>query len=132
MRFNISCLSRKIIWSEDKELMLCREMYHHKDGSRERGQCLDQIYESLNSVSTTWFKVAQRALKDKIKKLLQLYVTKRNKWELSSGISPEHTEFGDLLQEIYKRKKESEANYHQQSSKKAKQINKVKEAAEDM
>ena len=112
--------------------MLCREMYHHKDGSQERGQCLDQISESLNSVSTTWFKVAQQALKDKIKKLLQLYVTKRNKWELSSGISPEHTEFGDLLQEIYKRKKESEANYHQQSSKKAKQRNKVKEAAEDM
>ena len=59
--------------------MLCREMYHHKDGSQERGQCLDQISESLNSVSTTWFKVAQKALKDKIKKLLQLYVTKRNK-----------------------------------------------------
>ena len=54
-------------------------MYHHKDGSQERGQCLDQISESLNSVSTTWFKVAQQALKDKIKKLLQLYVTKRNK-----------------------------------------------------
>ena len=75
----ISCLSRKILWSEEQELMLCREMYQHKDGSQERGQCLDQISESLNSVSTTWFKVAQQALKDKIKKLLQLYVTKRNK-----------------------------------------------------
>ena len=48
--------------------------------------------------------------------------------------SPEHTEFDDLLQEIYERKKESEANYHQQSSEKAKQINKVAayEPAEDM
>ena len=63
---------------------------------------------------------------------MQLYVTKRNKEECSSGISPEHTELVDLLQEIYERNKESEANYHQQSSEKAKQVNKKKEAAEDM
>ena len=77
-------------------------------------------------------KVGQRALRDKIKKLLQLYVTKRNKEECSSGISPEHAELDNLLQEIYERKKESEANYYQQSSEKAKQMNKEKEAAEDM
>ena len=43
-------------WSEEHELMLRREMLHdmyqHKDGSRERGQCLDRIAESLNSVTT--------------------------------------------------------------------------------
>ena len=70
--------------------LLCREivlhdMYQQKDGFRERGQCLDRILESLNSVTTIWFKVDQRALRDKIKKLLQLYVTKRKKEECSSG-----------------------------------------------
>ena len=69
--------------------------------------------------------------RDKITKLLLLYVTKRKK-ECSSGIIPEHTELDYLLQEIYERQKESEANYHQQSSEKANQINKEKEAAEDM
>ena len=85
----------------------------------------------MNSVTTIWLKVDQRALRDKIKKLLHLYVTKRNKEECSSGINPGHTELDDLLQ-IYERKKESETNYHQQSSEKLKQINKEKEAAEDM
>ena len=125
-----------MIWFKEHKLMLCREivlhdMYQHKDGSQERGQCLDRIAESLNSVTTIWFKVDQRALRDKIKKLLQLYVTKRYKEECSSEISPEHTELDDLLQ-IYEQKKVSETNYHQQPSEKLKQINKEKEAAEDM
>ena len=51
--------------------------------------------------------------------------------ECSSEISPEHTELDDLLQ-IYEQKKVSETNYHQQPSEKLKQINKEKEAAEDM
>ena len=86
----------------------------------------------MNSVTTIWFKVDERTLRDKITKLLQLYVTKRKKKDCSSGISPEHTELDYLLQEVYERQKESEANYHQQSSEKANQINKEKEAAEDM
>ena len=83
-------------------LCFCREivlydMYQHKDGSRKRGQCLDRIPESLNVVTTIWFKVNQKALRDKIKELFQLYVTNRNKEKCSSGISPEHTELDDLL-----------------------------------
>ena len=52
--------------------------------------------------------------------------------ECSSRINPEHTKLDDLLQETYERKKERETNYHQQSSEKAKQINKEKEGADDM
>ena len=107
------------------------DMHQHKDGSRKRGQCLYLITEPLNSVTTIGIKVDQRALRDKIKELLQLHVTKRNKVECSSGISPKHTELDDLLQEICERKKESEATYHKQSSEKANQIYKEKEAAED-
>ena len=83
-------------------------------------------------VTTIFFIVDQKALRDKIKRLLQLYVTKRNKEECSSGIGPGHTEHDNILQEIYERKKESEANYHQQTSENAKQINQEKEAASDM
>ena len=107
------------------------DMHQHKDGSRKRGQCLYLITEPLNSVTTIGIKVDQRALRDKIKELLQLHVTKRNKVECSSGISPKHTELDDLLQEICERKKESEATYHKQSSEKANQIYKKKEAAEE-
>ena len=107
-----------MIWSEEHELMLCREivlheMCQHKDGSRERGQSLDSIVVSLNSVTTIWFKIDQRAFSDKIKKLLQLYSTKRNKKECSFGVGPEDTELDYLLQEIYERKKgESGINYN--------------------
>ena len=107
------------------------DMHQHKDGSRKRGQCLYLITEPLNSVTTIGIKVDQRALRDKIKELFQLHVTKRNKVECSSGISPKHTELDDLLQEICEREKESEATYHKQSSEKANQIYKEKEAAED-
>ena len=124
-------------WTEEHELMFCREivlhnLYQYKDGSRERGQCLDRIAESLNDLTTIWFKVDQRALRDKIKKLLQLYINKRNKEERGSGISPEHTELDDLLQEIYERKRESEANHSQETAEKNKKNDKEKQAAEDM
>ena len=59
------------------------DMHQHKDGCRKRGQCLYRITEPLNYVTTIGLKVDQRALRDKIKKLLQLYVTKRNKEECS-------------------------------------------------
>ena len=86
-----------MIWSEEHEFMLCREivlheMCQHKDGSCERGQSLDSIVVSLNSVTTIWFKIDQRAFSDNIKKLLQLYSTKRNKKECSFGVGPEDTE----------------------------------------
>ena len=114
------------VMQRDNFKQLCREIilsnfYQHRDGSRERGQCLDRIAESLNDVTTIWFKVDQRALRDKIKKLLQLYVAEKNKEERASGIEPEHTELDDLLEEIYERKKE-----------KTEKIEEEKEAAEDI
>ena len=126
-----------MIWSEEHEFKLCREivlhdMYQHKHGSHERGQCLDRIAKFLTFVTTIWFKVDQRALKDKIKNLLEPYVTHRKKKKCFLVISPEHTELDDLLQKIYKQKKESEGNYYQHSPEKEQQINSAKEAAEDM
>ena len=60
-----------MIWIEDHEILFCREvrlcnLYQYKDGSTERGQCLDRIAESLSAVPTIWFKVDQRALRDKL------------------------------------------------------------------
>ena len=58
-----------MVWTEDYEVLFCREVrlrdfYQYKDGSRECGQCLDRIAESLNAVPKLWFKVDQRALPD--------------------------------------------------------------------
>ena len=90
-----------------REVVL-HELYQYKDGSRERGLCLDRIAENLNDVETLWFRVDQRSLRDKLKKLLQIFITRKNHEQKQSGISPEHTEWDDLLQEIYERKIESD------------------------
>ena len=68
-----------MVWNENHEVLLCREvrlrhLYQYKDGSRERCQCLDRISESLKAVPTLWLKVDQRALRDKLNKLLKDYI----------------------------------------------------------
>ena len=75
------------------------ELYEYKPGSKERGPCIDRIAESLNSIEEPWFKVDQRSLKDRIKKLLK-YVEKRNKEMRASEVEEEHTELDDLLLDI--------------------------------
>ena len=99
----------------------------NKDGSRERGQCLDRISESLNAVPRLWFNVD---LRDKLNKLLKDYISKRNKEERDTGISPEHRELDDLLQDICERKQEAEATYAEKNLEKAKKIEEERDTAE--
>ena len=71
-------------WTTEHDMLFCREviafdLYQYKPGSKERGQCLDRIAESLNSIEESWFQADQKSLRDRIKKLLKLYVEKRNK-----------------------------------------------------
>ena len=113
-------------WTEDHEVLFCRvvklhDLYQYKDGSRECGQCLDRIAESLNAVPTLWFKVDQRALQDKLNKLLKDYISKRNK-EGDTGISLEHREL--------ERKQEADASYAEKNLEKAKKIEEERDAAE--
>ena len=56
-----------------------------------------------------FFKVDQRSLRDRLKKLLKVFVEKKNKEEKASGIdTTEHTELDDLLLEIYELQKQSD------------------------
>ena len=55
---------------------------------------------------TLWFKVNQRALRDKLSNLLKDYISKRNKEERDTGSSPEHREFDNLLQDICEKLKQ--------------------------
>ena len=119
----------------ENEVLFCREvrlrdLYQYKDGSRERGQCLDRIAESANAVPTLWFKVNQRALRDKLNNLLKDYMSKRNKEERDTGISPEHRELDDLLQDMCERKQEAEATYTEKNLEKTKKIEEKRDAAE--
>ena len=120
-----------MVWTEDHEVLFCRKvrlryLYQYKDSSRERGQCLDRIAESLNEVQTVWFKVDQTVLRDKLNKLLKDYISKRKKEERDTGISPEHRELNYLLPDICERKQEAGKNYAEKNFEKAKKLKKRK------
>ena len=85
-----------LFWGE----VIAFDLYQYKPGSKDRGQCLERIAESLNGNEERWFKVDQRSLRDRIKKLLKLYVEKRKKEMQASGVEVEHTELDDLLLDI--------------------------------
>ena len=128
---------RKMEWTSEHEILLCREviafeLYTHKPGSKERGQCLDRISESLNSIEDLYFKVDQRSVRDKLKKLLKKYVHDKNEQEKASGIEVQHTEMDDLLLEIYELQQQCEKDAAAASEEKVKKQDQERQAAEEI
>ena len=100
-------------WTTEHDILFCREviafdLYQYKPGSKERGQCLNKIVESPYSTEEPWFKVDQRLLRGRIKKLLKQFVVKRNKDLRESGTEVEHTELDDLHLDTHKQKQQAE------------------------
>ena len=57
-------------WSGELDVMLGREivlfeLWKHKAGNRERGQCLDRIAESLNHLERPSFSVSKKSVRDR-------------------------------------------------------------------
>ena len=115
-------LFRKMEWTDQHDVLFCRkviafELFTHKPGSKERRQCYDRIAESLNAVKDVYFKVDQRALRSRIKKLLKLYVSKKNREEKASGVEVGHSELDDLMLDIYDQHKQIENETSEASEK---------------
>ena len=128
---------RKMDWTNERDILLCREVivndpYEFKTGSRERGQCLDKIADILNAIQNPWFKVDQRSIRDRLKKLLKAFITKKNAEERASGINPEYSELDDLLNDINERKHEGEIRENQNSEEKNKKVDKERAEAEQV
>ena len=128
---------RKMDWTNEHDMLLCREVivndpYEFKTGSRERGQCLDKIADILNAIQNPWFKVDQRSIRDRLKKLLKAFITKKNAEERASGINPEYSELDDLLNDINERKHEGEIRENQNSEEKNKKVDKERAEAEQV
>ena len=58
------------------------------------------------------------------------YIRKRNKEERNTGISSEHRELDDLLQDTCERKPEVEATYAEKNLEKAKNFEEERDASE--
>ena len=114
-------------WTNDHDIIFCREiiahdLYQYKQGSREHGACLDKIALILNELDEPWFKVDQRALRDRLKKLLGKYSKSKNELEKASGIEVEEDELFDLLSEIYNKKHEWEVFQDNKNDDKSKKV----------
>ena len=120
-------------WTTEHDMFFCREviafdLYQYKPGSKEKGQCLDRIVESLNSIEKPWLRVDQRSLRDRIKKLIKLYVGKRSKAMQASGVEIERTELDDLPLDIHERVEVEAAEASEANNKK---LDKERQEAEE-
>ena len=93
----------------------------------EHDTLFDRIAESLNSIEEPWFKVDQRLLRDIIKKLLKLYVEKRNKEMRASGVELENAELDDLLLDTHEREQRAEVDAAEASEANNKKLDKERQ-----
>ena len=59
-------------WTKEHDVLLGKEvmlfeLWKYKLGSRERGNCLDRIAESLNQLQEPFFNVSQKSIRDRLK-----------------------------------------------------------------
>lgn len=94
-----------MVWTEHHNEMLIREMYllapwEHKKGSPQRGNVWEQISCSLNDLDEPKFNVTQKSVRDHYNLLERQQKKRIRDEEKASGISPEHTEFEDSMEDI--------------------------------
>ena len=119
-------------WTKEHDVLLGKEvmlfeLWKYKLGSRERGNCLDRIAESLNQLQKPFFNVSQMSIRDRLK-LLERDFKRKDRFERNaSGISPEKSEI-DVIKDYLERKEEQERESEKISDKTAKD----KASAEEM
>ena len=86
-----------------KKVMLF-EVWKFKAGSRERGNCLDRIAESLTLIKEPLFNVSQKSIRDRLRLLEGDFEKKYRLEEGASGISPEKTEIRDMEDYLEKKR----------------------------
>ena len=113
-----------------REILLF-ELWKFRTGSRERGQCLDRIAESLNQVKDTRFNLTQKSIRDRLK-ILERDFKKKNRQEINaSGISPEMSEIDEIMEDYMERKEEQEKQFEKVSAKNQDKAEKDRASAAD-
>ncbi|XP_067047924.1 caldesmon-like [Acropora muricata] len=124
-------------WSGEHDVMLGREimlfeLWKYKAGSRERGQCLDRIAESLNHLERPSFSVSQKSVRDRLKILERDFKKKERSEKNASGISPERTEVDQIMEDYLEQKEDQERESEKASEESRDKMAKEKATAEDM
>ena len=120
-------------WAKEHDVLLGKEvmlfeLWKYKLGSRERGNCLDRIAESLNQLQEPFFNVSQKSIRDRLK-ILERDFKRKDRFERNaSGISPEKSEIDVIMEDYLERKEEQERESEKISDKTAED----KASAEEM
>ena len=100
-------------WTNEHDVEFCKEviaskLFETKKRSAERAQVWEAIAKKLEKMEYPKFKVEQRSVRDRLKKLIKQFRKKENDERRASGISPELTELDTLLEEISEKEEASE------------------------
>ena len=103
-----------MVWRDEHNDTLIKEMYlfepwEYKRGSKQRGQVWEQISESLNQTEQPKFNVSQKSVRDHYNLLEKEHKKRINDEKKASGISPEHTQFDDAMEDVIQRFKSRDA-----------------------
>ena len=82
------------------------ELWKYKAGSRERGQCLDRIAESLNHLESHPL-VSQKSVRDRLK-ILGRDLKKERSEKNASGVCAENTELDQIMEDYLQQKEDRE------------------------
>ena len=72
--------------------ILSWELWKYRSGTRERGNCCEEICKILNSTKEPQFCVSQKSLRDQLKILERDCKARKGEAERGSAISPEYRE----------------------------------------
>ena len=124
-------------WTVKHDIELCKEivvsiLFETKKKSVDRGKVWEAIAKKLEQHDHLSFRVDQRAVRDRMRKLLAKYRKKEREERAASGISPETSELDDLLEEIDAREEANDVIAAQASAEEKVKVEADKVAAAEM
>ena len=124
-------------WTEEHDILLGREIllldpFKAKPRTNLRGQIWTKIAGALNGLKEPKFVVSQRSVRDRFKLLADKIKKKMNAEDRGSGMSPEISELGSLLEEILDLERKYSEEYVQGTAERMRKDEEDKENAEDM
>ena len=112
-------------WTKEHDVLLGKEvmlfeLWKYKLGSRERGNCLDRIAESLNQLQEPFFNVSQKSIRDRLK-ILERNFKRKDRFERNASrlFRQRRSEIDVIMEDYLERKEEQERELEKISDKKA-------------
>ena len=124
-------------WTEEHDVMLCREVlivypHQYRPKSSERGNAWTTIANDLNAVQEIRFSVTQKAVRDRLKLLVERFKRKDNEERQASGISPDESELDEALYTIIELMDDAEQQFDKENHEKQQKIENDQKQAEEL